>query len=100
MKHENMLDKIARHLIPFDGNMFDWRDGTGTAYASKLGFPARKSPPTMFAVRSHRTGKVKIFVLDKDFTELHGDGYTAVYTSTDDVRVCVYNDVDDEPVGW
>lgn len=92
---ENKSPLTHPALTPFDGSLFVWSEGVGTAYASELELTEGRPAPAFITIRSHRTGRVKVF------SYVEGNGATAVYRSIDGVAAAIYNDIDELPAtGW
>ncbi|NBR68516.1 MAG: hypothetical protein EBT79_14815 [Actinobacteria bacterium] len=75
-----MKNDIAPGLTILDGAHFSWQVTYGEAAASTVGLPTSGVLPRAFAVRSHRTGAVKVFDLSFVDSKPEETEETAVFT--------------------
>lgn len=79
-------------MITVSGNKFTWVNGRGCSEASDLGWQAF---PTQFYIKSHKTGKKLLFLVDADLLEATQgvEGLPITYFSPgNNVVVNVFND--------
>lgn len=81
-----------KNITVFESDQFTWTRGHGVSEMSDLGIGNRS--PSVFAIKSTRTGNVKEFGIDvADMEANEGyDGECVTYISDDGLRVTLLND--------